>query len=202
MNFTENDYGFAGWDSVETLQEANPPDSILGLGNKKKKAEKKLKKAEKALAQGNTKKAERKIDKAIKKGAQVADKNRGELAAQIKVTQEKVDAENATKAAFKESVQRPPKLVEEIQPMDPITLPDSPDVPGSGLTTPISGGGGGDMGGSYEYETQGGEMVEEQPIEGGELPPVVITNKKTNWLIVAAVVFALVGIFLYLKKRK
>jgi hypothetical protein len=194
---------FSGFDSVEALTSSNniAPDYIFGLGNKKKKAEKKLAKAEKALEKGNVKKAQRKIDKAIKKGAQVASDKVGDLAQQINAEQTKLDSEVEKKAEFKRASK--PKQSIAILPIEPSVLQDSPSIPGSGISQPIDSGGNVSGGGSG-----GGEMSaapdpgEPEPKDGGTMPEVVIKNKTTNPLLVAIGIFVLIGIVLYLKRKK
>lgn len=181
-------YSYFG--TIEDLQNPNPisPDYILGLGNKRKKAEKKLKKAEKALRQGRTQKAERKLGKAIKKGGQVADSKRGNLAFKIKDVSDKILAENETKDKFIEDVspQPIPTKIADIKKIDPSTIESAPAIDNS---MPIASSG-------------QNPINDDGTISGEVLPDVVVTNKKTNWLMVAVVIFAIVGIVLFLKRKK
>jgi hypothetical protein len=196
----------SGFDSVEALQNANPihPDYILGLGNKQKKAEKKLKKAEKALEKGNVAKAEKKIAKAVKKGAKVSDDKRGNLVSDILATKDKVATAKDATGKFLDAV-TPPKKVEDVQKLDPVTLQDSAQVQGN-LAVPLGGGGGGDMGGGtspeYSQQEQAAITTSGEPGEGGTMENVTVTTKPKNWLMLAAVAFVLIGLVIYLNRKK
>lgn len=67
--YVNNVEDFDDADVIQSVYPKNPfddngADNIFGLGNKQKKAERKLRHAEKQLAKGHTRKAERKIRKA------------------------------------------------------------------------------------------------------------------------------------------
>lgn len=167
------------------------PDEIFGLGNKKRKAERKLRKAEKALAHGRYKKAERKLGKAIKKGAQVAENQRGALLSQIKGTEEHLNLANEAKDKFINAASPQPTLLPGVTKMDSSTLANAPSVEGSGLAMPLGGG---------SSEIGMGNISQPKAPDTGI--PVVVHNKKPNYLLIAVVVFVLIGGFLFLLKHK
>jgi hypothetical protein len=100
-------------------------------------------------------------------------------------------------------IQPPAPKQTETKTIDPVTLSDAPNVSGSGLASPIGGGGGGDFGSFPDSDTgttAAGPGDEIQ--DGGMMPEVVVKNKQTNWLVIGVVAFVLMGLVFFLNRKK
>jgi hypothetical protein len=205
----QNDQSPEAFSSVEALRDATPDlskfssDSIMGLGNKKKKAEKKLAKAEKALAHGNTAKAQKKIDKAAKKIGKEEKRDTTETQQRLLADQQAVTSGLNAKNDTLSKVETAKKL-DTPMPIDPSTLQDSPNISGSGLSMPLGSGGSGGGGDMLEQQGTGEPSADgttPQP-DGNTMDNVTITNRKYNPLLIGAVIFAIIGIILFLTRKK
>jgi hypothetical protein len=192
---------------------ASPADYIFGLGNKAKKAEKKIKKAEKALDKGNVKKAERKLDKAEKKisksGAPMDEALTNKLlAADADVTAYKQQQDELSKLrnpVVSVTNQQQNNGGGYIEPLDPIAQGAGASIPGSGS---LNQSGGGDISGG---ELTGEELASslnqsEQPtqdVTSDEPQPADETTKSKNTgLIIIVVLAVIIGAYFYFKKHK
>lgn len=203
----DEDDDFQHFDDISELSEC---DSILGLGNKKKKAEKKIRKAEKALKKGNVAKAQRKLDKAIQKGAKATDLEQAGLLPKIQSEQNKINAADknttdfvsAASANSSNNVPNPTPLPSPV-PIDPNTKADAPYTQGSGdmSTLAAQSSGGGDI----------SEMPIDQPADDpiqddGETGIPVTVQNETKKFPIAIVLVAIAGVIFaviyFTKKHK
>jgi hypothetical protein len=203
---------FHGIDDIPTVYPRNPfdedgADNIFGLGNKQKKAERKLAKAEKKLAKGNVKAATRKIAK--------AEKLLGKVETGVSAKQPAIDAARLRSSAITNATN--PAQTENL----------STDAGQIGMQggTPImqpsqvgGGGGGGDMGGGsmdmgYSPETNLANPTAENTTPSDEptgdlatvkdLQGVTVTAGKKNNLMLLIIIGALLLLAIwYFSKHK
>lgn len=164
-------------------------DYILGLGSKKKKAKKKVRKSERLLAKGNVAGAERKLRKAEKKAPIV------ELEQKFKDTAAKIEAKK-----IKDAPPPPSNIAaENLSNVPP--LPQNQITPTTQDVAPQIGESTGAIG---EMSSDPQIDLQDNPIDGGVMPNVTITNapksKLFTYLIIGAV--ALLIVFLILKSKK
>lgn len=204
MNWESQDFTTGGEDvqaftDIDSLSGHIEPDNFLV--NKKKKAERQLRKAEAAISSGNTRKGQRILNRAQKNIGKYKKGDTSVLQAQLLDDQKKLTSVNDTTAANLQAVDRTkqsqlsaPKLI------DPVTQSDAPQVQGSGATMTASGGGGG--GGGEMAATPDQTATDKTATDGGTMEPVTVTNKKTNPLFIALAAFVLIGIVFFLKRKK
>jgi hypothetical protein len=166
---------FSGFDSVEALQNSNPikPDGFLKVGKSLQKIVQK---------------------KTANKAANIIEQKKTLAGAK--------DLQKAINSPVPTTNESPiPQVANVDKSVLPTTLQDSPNVSGSGMSAPI-GGGGGDLS-QMDLTDPGSTSGGEQPItDNGSLPPVTITNKPLNPILIAVAVFVLIGIVIFLKRKK
>jgi len=162
-------------------------DSLFGLGNQKKRAERKIKKAEKKLEKGKTKKAERKLEK----GTSILGKIQEQQSKLISAKQQIGDV-NQTKDYIKSFV---PAQTESMQTtagqigteagatVVPSDLAYKQYLQGSAGDITASGGGGS----MSDLESTTGGIETSTEAAPKELQGVTVTAKKTNWIMIAAI---------------
>lgn len=174
-------------------------DEFLGIGkrNKQKKAEKKIKKAEKQLSKGHIKAAERKL----KKGTAILNKIQGAQGRTLDAAQ-KIGDINATKQVIDSTLTKstesmntaPGQIGSE---SGPVTM--SSDA----ANRQTLGGGGGDISDSDTTSTEVGDTgstLSTTPDKAKELGGVTVTAHK-NWILIAIIiVVVIIGVIYFVKK--
>lgn len=180
-------------------------DSLFGLGNQQKRAERKIKKAEKKLAKGKIKKAEKKLSK----GTAILNKLQATQQKTIAAKQQVGDV-NATKDYIKAFV---PAQTESMQTtagqiggeagatVVPSDLAQKQTLGGSAGDITYSGGGGSMD--DLSSTLTGGEGETSTIDNPKELSGVTVTAKKPNWILYAGIAIAvIVVIFVIAKMNK
>lgn len=188
-------------DAVENFIEIDNPDfgtydSIFGLGNKQKQAERKLKRAEKKLSKGKTKAAERLISK--------AQKTLGKVAAgqsNLSLTQSQLASVKATQNALGSYN---PDINTGVQPLSAQSMSDvaqAQPIPesGGGMTSDTS-----DLTGVESTAPDTSDEPTGSLAAVKELPGVTVTSSKGLSIVVIIIAAAviLLGIVYFSKKGK
>lgn len=201
------------------------------LRKKSKKAEVKIKKAEKAAAKGNVKKAQRKLDKGVKtigklapdaaKTKQLSDKAQ---AAQAKVN-DTASKQAANVAALTQGTTTQPEPISPLmQPLDPVATQSGASTPGwtpgsSGSENPgwggmATGGGGGGSADAPDLGSDPGAAIQDEwnkaalqdMQDSPDAQAVEATNEQPagnkTFLIIGAVILIAVVVLFTLKKSK
>lgn len=146
--------------------DGDPADSFLGLGNKRKKAEKKQRKAQKQLAKGHVKKAEKKARKATK------------LASKVATAAQAVSDSGTSIEGMKQAVTAAQTQATQANATAPVAYDPLSATPTATPTSSPSGGGGGgggdyvpDYGSSYaDTSTEESPDMEQEPNYTGYNP--------------------------------
>lgn len=183
--------------TIDNVYCPDEPDSIFGLGNKKKQAERKLKRAEKKLAKGKTKRAGKLIYKASNILGKIQQGNVGLL-------QQKQALQNiATQQGQLKTEDQ--KLAEINQANDTNALMNNLQMPSYSQSdaTPMAMGGGGMVTENVDATPEPMTMNDEPTgnlAQEKTLSNVNITSKKTNWVLIGVVILAAIIAIVFLPK--
>lgn len=208
-NLVDQDSGF-------DVEDFNEPDSIFGLGNKKKQAERKLKRAERKLSKGKTKAAER----LQKKAGKILDKISTGQQQQLGMIQKQADI-NVTQQNIAQAREQAGNVIADAQEYYPTSLSEQPmsDIASSigpsmqDYTSGVGGGGGGsipdftqDLSGaeSTASDEPTGQLAQEKTL--GNVTVTASKSKrsfqKTLPFIIIGAVILIVGVIYFIRKKK
>jgi hypothetical protein len=199
---------FGSINDIQTIYPKNPfdedkADNLFGFGNPKRRAAKKLAKAEKQLAKGHTKKAEKKLMKAEKILSPFTALQTEAQGIKQQIHPNTPAVTNTTNPAQTENVSTPAgQIGSAAQP--PVYDPNAGGMSG--------GGGGGDMSSDMPYSpdtTMSDPTAETTSLSTPDnpitLPDVVVKNHpdtKNMLLYIVLAIIAIAGIMYFSKKKK
>jgi hypothetical protein len=179
-------------------------DNFLGIGkrNKEKKAEKKIKKAEKQLEKGHIKAAERKLAKGTKLLNQVQKAQGGILAGANKIADinQTKDVINATLTAATESPNTAPGQIgsESGATTMPSNVAQQQTIGGSAGDISSTGSGGAIEDTDIpDGTTTTGLSTPDNPVELGG---VTVSAGKTNWILIGVIIVVAIAVVIFIAK--